>query len=92
KSTLNDNLDLGSLTIIKGEVIQEQDGNVQSVLALTPEESASWEALKNNTMQTDEDINSFIDGMTKFADDYSGYIRDSQAGVLDELTKISESA
>lgn len=43
-------------------------------------------------MQTDEDINSFIDGMTKFADDYSGFIRDSQAGVLDELTKISESA
>lgn len=43
-------------------------------------------------MQTDEDINSFIDGMTKFAGDYSGFIRDSQAGVLDELTKISESA
>ncbi|XLG11659.1 Hypothetical protein ACI5QM_03173 [Bacillus subtilis] len=69
-----------------------QQGNVKSVLALSPEESASWEALKNNTMQTDEDINSFIDGMTKFADDYSAYIRDSQAGVLDELTKISESA
>ncbi|MDZ5670985.1 type VII secretion protein EsaA [Bacillus stercoris] len=76
----------------KAGVIDGQQGNVKSVLALTPEESASWEALKNNTMQTDEDINSFIDGMTKFADDYSGYIRDSQAGVLDELTKISESA
>ncbi|MCY7901296.1 type VII secretion protein EsaA [Bacillus inaquosorum] len=92
KSTLNDNLDLGSMTIIRGEVIQEQEGNVKSVLALSPEESSSWEALKNNTMQTDEDINSFIDGMTKFADEYSGFIRDSQAGVLDELTKISESA
>lgn len=76
----------------KTKAIEGQQGNVKSVLALTPEESASWEALKNNTMQTDEDINSFIDGMTKFADDYSGYIRDSQAGVLDELTKISESA
>ncbi|MGG7219452.1 type VII secretion protein EsaA [Bacillus sp. ATD] len=76
----------------KAGAINGQQGNVNSVLALSPEESASWEALKNNTMQTDEDINSFIDGMTKFADDYSGYIRDSQAGVLDELTKISESA
>ncbi|MEQ6074921.1 type VII secretion protein EsaA [Bacillus subtilis] len=76
----------------KTNAIEGQQSNVQSVLALSPEESASWEALKNNTMQTDEDINSFIDGMTKFADDYSGYIRDSQAGVLDELTKISESA
>ncbi|XXC22225.1 type VII secretion protein EsaA [Bacillus subtilis] len=76
----------------KTKAIDGQQGNVKSVLALSPEESASWEALKNNTMQTDEDINSFIDGMTKFADDYSAYIRDSQAGVLDELTKISESA
>ncbi|MDQ1853719.1 type VII secretion protein EsaA [Bacillus stercoris] len=76
----------------KTKAIEGQQSNVNSVLALSPEESASWEALKNNTMQTDEDINSFIDGMTKFADDYSGYIRDSQAGVLDELTKISESA
>lgn len=76
----------------KTKAIEGQQGNVKSVLALSPEESASWEALKNNTMQTDEDINSFIDGMTKFADDYSGFIRDSQAGVLDELTKISESA
>ncbi|MFL6976587.1 type VII secretion protein EsaA [Bacillus inaquosorum] len=76
----------------KTNAIAGQQGNVKSVLALSPEESASWEALKNNTMQTDEDINSFIDGMTKFADEYSGFIRDSQAGVLDELTKISESA
>ncbi|UHH07751.1 type VII secretion protein EsaA [Bacillus subtilis] len=76
----------------KAGAINGQQGNVKSVLALSPEESASWEALKNNTMQTDEDINTFIDGMTKFADDYSGFIRDSQAGVLDELTKISESA
>ncbi|MGG3720219.1 type VII secretion protein EsaA [Bacillus subtilis] len=76
----------------KTNAIEGQQGNVKSVLALSPEESASWEALKNNTMQTDEDINSFIDGMTKFAGDYSGFIRDSQAGVLDELTKISESA
>ncbi|WEY87753.1 type VII secretion protein EsaA [Bacillus subtilis] len=76
----------------KAGAINGQQGNVKSVLALSPEESANWEALKNNTMQTDEDINTFIDGMTKFADDYSGFIRDSQAGVLDELTKISESA
>lgn len=79
-------------TSIKEDVLRSQQGHVNSVLALSPEESASWEALKNNTMQTDEDINTFIDGMTKFADDYSGFIRDSQAGVLDELTKISESA
>ncbi|AUZ27683.1 type VII secretion protein EsaA [Bacillus subtilis] len=76
----------------KTNAINGQQGNVKSILALSPEESASWEALKNNTMQTDEDINSFIDGMTKFADEYSGFIRDSQAGVLDELTKISDSA
>ncbi|MCY8204707.1 type VII secretion protein EsaA [Bacillus sp. N12A5] len=76
----------------KAGAINGQQSNVQSVLALSPAESASWEDLKNNTMKTDEDINSFIDGMTKFADDYSGFIRDSQAGVLDELTKISESA
>ncbi|MCM2580743.1 integrase [Bacillus subtilis] len=76
----------------KTNAIEGKQGNVKSILALSPAESASWEALKNNTMQTDEDINSFIDGMTKFADDYSGFIRDSQAGVLDELTKISESA
>ncbi|MEI2634256.1 MULTISPECIES: type VII secretion protein EsaA [Bacillus] len=79
-------------SIAKTNAIDGQQGNVKSVLALSPEESSSWEALKNNTMQTDEDINSFIDGMTKFADEYSGFIRDSQAGVLDELTKISESA
>ncbi|MFT4399498.1 type VII secretion protein EsaA [Bacillus sp. SW14] len=76
----------------KTNAIDGQQGNVKSLLALTPEESASWEDLKNNMMQTDEDINSFIDGMTKFADEYSGFIRDSQAGVLDELTKISDSA
>ncbi|TYS07929.1 type VII secretion protein EsaA [Bacillus subtilis] len=76
----------------KTEAINGQQGHVKSILALTPEESASWEDLKNNMMQTDEDINSFIDGMTKFADEYSGFIRDSQAGVLDELTKISDSA
>ncbi|MCY8794210.1 type VII secretion protein EsaA [Bacillus inaquosorum] len=76
----------------KTNAIDGQQGNVKSILALSPAESASWEDLKNNMMQTDEDINSFIDGMTKFADDYSGFIRDSQAGVLDELTKISESA
>ncbi|RKQ25470.1 type VII secretion protein EsaA [Bacillus subtilis] len=76
----------------KTDAINGQRDNVKSILAIKPAESASWEALKNNMMQTDEDINSFIDGMTKFADDYSGFIRDSQAGVLDELTKISESA
>ncbi|MGG0878180.1 type VII secretion protein EsaA [Bacillus inaquosorum] len=92
EAALNDSLDIGSMSILSGEVIQEQDSNVKSILALSPEESSSWEALKNNTMQTDEDINGFIDGMTKFADEYSGFIRDSQAGVLDELTKISESA
>lgn len=76
----------------KAGAINGQQDKVKSVLALTPAESASWEDLKNNTMQTDEDINSFIDGMTKFTEDYSGFIRDTQAGVLDELTKISESA
>ncbi|MGM0950255.1 MAG: type VII secretion protein EsaA [Bacillota bacterium] len=76
----------------KTNAIDGQQGNVKSLLALTPEESASWEDLKNNMMLTDEDINSFIDGMTKFTEDYSGFIRDSQAGVLDELTKISDSA
>ncbi|MCY8275875.1 type VII secretion protein EsaA [Bacillus inaquosorum] len=76
----------------KTNAIDGQQGNVKSILALSPAETASWEDLKNNMMQTDEDINSFIDGMTKFADEYSGFIRDSQAGVLDELTKISESA
>ncbi|MCY8423106.1 type VII secretion protein EsaA [Bacillus vallismortis] len=76
----------------KTNAIDGQQGNVKSILALTPEESASWEDLKNNMMLTDEDINNFIDGMTKFTEDYSGFIRDSQAGVLDELTNISESA
>ncbi|PON03421.1 type VII secretion protein EsaA [Bacillus halotolerans] len=76
----------------KTNVIDGQQGNVKSVLAIKPEESASWEDLKNNMMQTDEDIDNFINGMTEFADNYGSYIRDSQAGVLDELTKISESA
>ncbi|MBU5244161.1 type VII secretion protein EsaA [Bacillus halotolerans] len=76
----------------KNTVLAGQQGNVKSVLAIKPEESASWEDLKNNTMQTDEDIDNFINGMTEFADNYGSYIRDSQAGVLDELTKISESA
>lgn len=76
----------------KTDAINGQRDNVKSILALSPAETASWEDLKNNTMQTDEDINSFIDGMTKFTEDYSGFIRDSQAGVLDELTNISESA
>ncbi|UQZ47216.1 type VII secretion protein EsaA [Bacillus sp. PK3-037] len=76
----------------KTNAIDGQQGNVKSVLAIKPEESASWENLKNNTMQTDEDIDNFINGMTEFADNYGSYIRDSQAGVLDELTKISESA
>ncbi|MCY8532783.1 type VII secretion protein EsaA [Bacillus vallismortis] len=79
-------------SMAKTNAINGQEGNVKSILALTPEESASWEDLKNNMMLTDEDINSFIDGMTKFTEDYSGFIRDSQAGVLDELTNISESA
>ncbi|MCY8228361.1 type VII secretion protein EsaA [Bacillus spizizenii] len=76
----------------KTDAINGQRDSVKSILAIKPAESASWEDLKNNTMQTDEDINSFIDGMTKFTEDYSGFIRDTQAGVLDELTKISESA
>ncbi|MEC1680671.1 type VII secretion protein EsaA [Bacillus mojavensis] len=76
----------------KTNAIDGQQGNVKSVLAIKPEESASWEDLKTNTMQTDEDIDNFINGMTEFADNYGSYIRDSQAGVLDELTKISESA
>ncbi|MDY7432905.1 type VII secretion protein EsaA [Bacillus sp. V26] len=76
----------------KTDAINGQQGNVKSVLAIKPEESASWEDLKNNTMQTDEDIDNFINGMTEFADNYGSFIRDSQAGVLDELTKISESA
>ncbi|MDQ7725234.1 type VII secretion protein EsaA [Bacillus halotolerans] len=92
EAALNDSLDIGSMSILSGEVIQEQDSNVKSILALSPAESASWEDLKNNTMQTDEDIDNFINGMTEFADNYGSYIRDSQAGVLDELTKISESA
>ncbi|MBL6008341.1 type VII secretion protein EsaA [Bacillus halotolerans] len=79
-------------SIAKTNAIDGQQGNVKSVLAIKPEESASWEDLKNNTMQTDEDIDNFINGMTEFADSYGSYIRDSQAGVLDELTKISESA
>lgn len=79
-------------SIAKTNAIDGQQGNVKSVLAIKPEESASWEDLKNNTMQTDEDIDNFINGMTEFADNYGSYIRDSQAGVLDELTKISESA
>ncbi|MEC3757751.1 type VII secretion protein EsaA [Bacillus halotolerans] len=76
----------------KTDAVNGQQGNVKSVLAIKPEESASWEDLKNNTMQTDEDIDNFINGMTEFADNYGSYIRDSQTGVLDELTKISESA
>ncbi|ASB67976.1 Bacteriophage SPP1 adsorption protein YueB (plasmid) [Bacillus velezensis] len=55
-------------------------------------ETASWENLKNNKMQTDEDISNFIKGMTEFSDNYSSYIRDEQAGVLDELASISDSA
>ncbi|OUL04466.1 type VII secretion protein EsaA [Bacillus spizizenii] len=92
EETLTNSLDVGSMSLLSRDAIQDQQGNVKSVLALSPAETASWEDLKNNTMQTDEDINSFIDGMTKFTEDYSGFIRDSQAGVLDELTKISESA
>ncbi|MEC1739217.1 type VII secretion protein EsaA [Bacillus mojavensis] len=92
EATLYDSLDQGSLSWVKKNVLNEQQDKVSSVLALSPEESASWEDLKNNTMQTDEDIDNFINGMTEFADNYGSYIRDSQAGVLDELTKISESA
>ncbi|MGG1228099.1 type VII secretion protein EsaA [Bacillus halotolerans] len=92
EATLYDSLDQGSLSWVKKNVLNEQQDKVSSVLALSPEESASWEDLKNNTMQTDEDVDNFINGMTEFADNYGSYIRDSQAGVLDELTKISESA
>ncbi|MCY8452108.1 type VII secretion protein EsaA [Bacillus spizizenii] len=92
EETLTNSLDVGSMSLLSRDAVQDQQDKVKSVLALTPAESASWEDLKNNTMQTDEDINSFIDGMTKFTEDYSGFIRDTQAGVLDELTKISESA
>ncbi|MDS9996315.1 type VII secretion protein EsaA [Bacillus atrophaeus] len=76
----------------KSSAIEGQQGNVTSVLAIKPEETASWENLKNNTMATDEDIDNFIEGMTEFASNYSNYIRDEQSGVLDELSKISESA
>ncbi|MEC1614337.1 type VII secretion protein EsaA [Bacillus mojavensis] len=92
EETLTNSLDVGSMSLLSRDAIQDQQGNVKSVLAIKPEESASWEDLKNNTMQTDEDIDNFINGMTEFADNYGSYIRDSQAGVLDELTKISESA
>ncbi|KXZ17786.1 type VII secretion protein EsaA [Bacillus nakamurai] len=76
----------------KDKAITDKQGNVQSVLAIKPEETASWENLKNNKMETDEDINRFISGMTEFTDNYNSYIRDEQSGVLDELAKISESA
>lgn len=76
----------------KSSAIEGQQGKVTSVLAIKPEETANWENLKNNTMATDEDIDNFIEGMTEFASNYSNYIRDEQSGVLDELSKISESA
>ncbi|MED1016405.1 type VII secretion protein EsaA [Bacillus atrophaeus] len=81
-----------SIATEKDEFINSQQGKVTSILAIKPEETASWENLKNNTMATDEDIDNFIEGMTEFASNYSNYIRDEQSGVLDELSKISESA
>ncbi|KYD06049.1 type VII secretion protein EsaA [Bacillus atrophaeus] len=92
EATLYNSLDQGSLSWVKDKAINNQQGNVTSVLAIKPEETASWENLKNNTMATDEDIDNFIEGMTEFASNYSNYIRDEQSGVLDELSKISESA
>ncbi|MCC9023728.1 type VII secretion protein EsaA [Bacillus nakamurai] len=92
EATLYHSLDAGSLPDVKNRVLKAQQGNVQSVLAIKPEETASWENLKNNKMETDEDINRFISGMTEFTDNYNSYIRDEQSGVLDELAKISESA
>ncbi|MBY8911225.1 type VII secretion protein EsaA [Bacillus sp. YC2] len=92
EATLYHSLDAGSLPDVKNRVLRAQQGEVQSVLAVKPEETASWENLKNNKMQTDEDINHFISGMTEFTDNYNSYIRDEQSGVLNELAKISESA
>ncbi|MES5395569.1 type VII secretion protein EsaA [Bacillus amyloliquefaciens] len=76
----------------KSKAITDKQGEVQTVLAIKPVETASWENLKNNKMQTDEDISNFIKGMTEFSDNYSSYIRDEQAGVLDELASIADSA
>ncbi|WP_415273064.1 type VII secretion protein EsaA [Bacillus siamensis] len=76
----------------KSKAITGKQGEVQTVLSIKPEETASWENLKNNKMQTDEDISNFIKGMTEFSDNYSSYIRDEQAGVLNELASISDSA
>ncbi|AME07598.1 type VII secretion protein EsaA [Bacillus siamensis] len=76
----------------KSKAITGKQGEVQTVLAIKPEETASWENLKNNKMQTDEDISHFIKGMTEFSDNYSSYIRDEQAEVLNELASISDSA
>ncbi|WP_406842782.1 type VII secretion protein EsaA [Bacillus velezensis] len=92
EATLYHSLDAGSLPDVKNRVLKAQQGEVQTVLAIKPVETASWENLKNNKMQTDEDISNFIKGMTEFSDNYSSYIRDEQAGVLDELASISDSA
>ncbi|QUN08854.1 type VII secretion protein EsaA [Bacillus amyloliquefaciens] len=92
EATLYHSLDAGSLPDVKNRVLKAQQGEVQTVLAIKPVETASWENLKNNKMQTDEDISNFIKGMTEFSDNYSSYIRDEQAGVLDELASIADSA
>ncbi|WP_045509447.1 type VII secretion protein EsaA [Bacillus amyloliquefaciens] len=92
EATLYHSLDAGSLPDVKNRVLKAQQGEVQTVFAIKPVETASWENLKNNKMQTDEDISNFIKGMTEFSDNYSSYIRDEQAGVLDELASIADSA
>ncbi|ALC82225.1 MULTISPECIES: type VII secretion protein EsaA [Bacillus] len=74
------------------KVIDDQSEKVKSVLFINQEEETSWQDLKNNMLTSNEEIDSFINGMTSFVDGYENFIGEEQTQILNSLSAISESA
>ncbi|MGG3624839.1 type VII secretion protein EsaA [Bacillus gobiensis] len=74
------------------KVIDDQSEKVKSVLFINQEEETSWQDLKNNMLTSNEEIDSFINGMTSFVEGYENFIGEEQTQILNSLSAISESA
>lgn len=74
------------------QVIDDQSEKVKSVLFINEEEETNWQDLRNNMLASNEEIDSFIKGMTSFVDGYKDFIGEEQSEILNGLSVISESA
>ncbi|MGE6629926.1 type VII secretion protein EsaA [Bacillus sp. NPDC077027] len=76
----------------KYTLIDQKEDNIKSILAIQHDETESWEYLKNNMLTSNEDVESFIEGMRKFTDGYAEFISKQQSNMEQELNTISDSA